>query len=199
MYAKISMEAEARGTAQHRDRLLAGLTGRVIEVGAGNGLNFSHYPPTVSEVVALEPEDSLRAMAEHASGAAAVPVRIVAGHVDALPADDESFDAAVASLMLCSVASPTTALAELHRVLKPGGELRFFEHVRSTNPVFGLLEDAITPLWTRASGGCHLNRDTTDAIRTAGFRIDALRRFTYAPTRFIPPHAHILGTARKAG
>lgn len=196
MYERISAESERRGTAEHRDRVLAGLTGRVIEVGAGNGMNFSHYPDTVTEVVAVEPDDHLRGLAEQATARAAVAVRVVAGHATALPADDASFDAAVTSLVLCSLPDVPAALAEIRRVLKPGGELRFFEHVRSAKPWFGLLEDAITPLWSRVGGGCHPNRDTTAAIRAAGFDIEDLDRFSYAPLRFYPSHAHILGRAR---
>jgi len=196
MYERISVESEQRGTAEHRDRALAGLSGRVIEVGAGNGLNFGHYPGTVTEVLAVEPEDRLRALAEEAAATAPVPVRVVAGHADALPAQDATFDAAVASLVLCSVPDPAGALAEIRRVLRPGGQLRFFEHVRSANPLLGLAQDAITPLWSRVGGGCHPNRDTAAAIRAAGFHVEQLDRFCYAPLRFVPPHTHILGRAR---
>ena len=195
MYERISRESERRGTAEHRDRALAGLAGRVIEVGAGNGLNFGHYPNSVTEVLAVEPEDRLRALAEQAATQAPVPVRVVPGHADALPAADATFDAAVASLVLCSVPQVAGALAEIRRVLIPGGELRFFEHVRSGWPLLGLLQDAITPLWSAAAGGCHPNRDTAAAIRTAGFHIEQLDRFCYAPLRFIPAHAHVLGRA----
>jgi ubiquinone/menaquinone biosynthesis C-methylase UbiE len=197
MYERISAEAERRGTAAHRDRVLAGLAGRVIEVGAGNGLNFVHYPPTVEQVVAVEPEDRLRVLAEAAAKTAPVPVRVVAGHAGALPGEDGEFDAAVASLVLCSVADVAAALAEIRRVLRPGGQLRFFEHVRSSKPWWGLLQDALTPLWSRAGAGCHLNRDTAAAIRAAGFDVDQLERIYYAPLRFVPPHAHILGRAHR--
>jgi ubiquinone/menaquinone biosynthesis C-methylase UbiE len=196
MYEQMSAESERRGTAEHRGRALAGLTGRVIEVGAGNGMNFSHYPDTVTDVVAVEPEDYLRALAERAAAAAPVPVRVLAGHATALPVEDNRFDAAVASLVLCSIPDTRAALAEMQRVLKPDGELRFFEHVRSEKPWFGLLEDAIAPLQSRIGGGCHPNRDTAAAIRAAGFNIEELDRFYYAPVRFYPSHAHILGRAR---
>lgn len=198
MYERVSQESEQRGTAEHRHRALAGLSGRVVEVGAGNGMNFAHYPATVTEVLAVEPDNSLRRVAERTASYAPVPVHVVAGHAGALPAEDDSVDAAVASLMLCSVPDVPDALAEIHRVLRPTAELRFFEHVRSDNPVYGLLEDAITPLWSRAGGGCHLNRDTAAAIRAAGFQIDQLDRISYAPLRFLPRHAHILGRAHPA-
>ncbi|MFB9908996.1 class I SAM-dependent methyltransferase [Allokutzneria oryzae] len=196
MYERISAEAEQRGTAEYRDRVLAGLSGRVIEVGAGNGLNFDHYPATVVEVVAVEPEDRLRALAERAAERAPVPVRVVPGHAGALPAEDGMFDAAVASLVLCSIADVPAALKEIRRALRPGGELRFLEHVRSTNPLLGLLQDALTPLWSRTGGGCRLNRDTAEAIRAADFQVERLERVHYSPLRFVPPHAHILGCAR---
>jgi ubiquinone/menaquinone biosynthesis C-methylase UbiE len=199
MYEKISAESERRGTAEHRDRALAGLTGRVIEVGAGNGMNFRHYPDTVTEVVAVEPENNLRALAERAAASSPVPVKVVAGHGDALLFDDASFDAAVVSLVLCSVPEPQRFLGEVRRVLKPGGELRFFEHVRSARPLLGVFQDVITPVWSAIGGGCHLNRDSRAAIEAAGFEIDDLDRFTYAPLKFVPPHAHILGRARKPG
>lgn len=195
MYERTSAESEQRGTAEYRDQALAELAGRVIEIGAGNGLNFSHYPATVTEVVAVEPENWLRGLAEEAAESAPVPVRVVPGHAEDLPADDDSFDAAVAFLVLCSVPDVGAALAETRRVLRPGGQLLFFEHVRSANRLLGLVQDAVTPLWIRTAGGCRINRDLAAAITDAGFHIESLQRLSYAPLRFVPPHAHILGRA----
>ncbi len=197
MYERISADSERRGTAGYRDRTLAGLSGRVLEVGAGNGLNFGHYPATVTEVVAIEPEDRLRAVAERAAARAGVPIRVVAGHADDLPSSGGAFDAAVASLVLCSVPDPGRSLAELYRVVKPGGQLRFFEHVRSARAAIGAFQALVTPLWAAAGGGCRLDRDTAAAIAAAGFTIEDLDRVYYRPLQFIPAHAHILGRARK--
>jgi ubiquinone/menaquinone biosynthesis C-methylase UbiE len=196
-YVKFSAESERRGAGEHRVRALVGVSGRVLEIGAGNGMNFRHYPATVREVVALEPDDTLRALAEGAAAIAPVPITVIAGHGDALPFFDASFDAAVVSLVLCSVPDPRHFLAEVRRVLRPGGELRFFEHVRSNTAMLGTLQDVITPLWSAMGGGCHLNRDSRADIASAGFDIDELDRFSYRPVKFVPAHAHILGRAHK--
>ncbi|PZS03141.1 MAG: SAM-dependent methyltransferase [Pseudonocardiales bacterium] len=195
-YQRIAAQSDARGGAAHRQRLLGGLSGRVIEVGAGNGRNFAHYPATVTEVVAVEPEDRLRAFARHAAVAAPVPITVLAGHADALPADDQSCNAAVVSLVLCSVPDPAGTLAEIRRVLRPNGQLRVYEHVRSAG-WRGRIEDVITPIWSRAGGGCHPNRNTAEAIREAGFTIDDLDRFMFRFMPLLPAAAHILGTARR--
>jgi ubiquinone/menaquinone biosynthesis C-methylase UbiE len=134
-------------------------------------------------------------MARRAAESARTPVTVVAGHADALPAEDGTFDAAVLSLVLCSVPDPATALAEVRRVLRPGGRLFFYEHVRSERPVLARIEDLASPLWSRAAGGCHLNRDLAAAIRAAGFQVTWIERFRYRPVRFGPGQAHILGTA----
>lgn len=198
MYARMAEQFEAKGGAQHREEMLEGAAGRVIEVGAGTGLNFHHYPSTVTEVVAVEPESFLRAKAEDAARSAPVPVRVVSGTADALPVDDESFDVAVASLVLCSVPDQASALAEIRRVLKPGGELRFYEHVRSQNPRFARRQRRVDYIWPRAAGGCHTGRATGEAIEHAGFVIETKRDFTFRPsllTIFVSPH--VIGVAHK--
>jgi len=198
MYAATSGKVEARGAALHRRELLAGLTGRVIEVGAGNGLNFAHYPPTVTLVVAVEPEPHLRVLAVESAATAPVPVQVIGGLAEALPAQTASFDAGVASLVLCSVGKQKAALGELFRVIRPGGELRFYEHVRATTPVLGpLLRLAEASFWPLIAGGCHPARDTETAIGQAGFVIEALREFRFSPSRPLPAIPHILGLARR--
>ncbi|WP_331753129.1 class I SAM-dependent methyltransferase (plasmid) [Streptomyces sp. NBC_00637] len=196
-YLKIAREADRRGGAEHRRRLLDGLTGRVLEVGAGQGRNFRHYPDTVDHVVALEPDETLRTAAEQAAATAPVPMTVRAGHAGELPGEDGEFDAVVYSLVLCSVGDPAAALAEAARVLRPGGRLRFYEHVRSPRRWAALLEDAVTPLWRRAAGGCHPNRDTEAAIRAAGFTIDHVDRFGFSFSPLAPDTTHIIGSATR--
>jgi len=180
----------------HRDELLTGLSGRVIEVGAGAGSNFAHYPATVKEVVAVEPEPYLRGQARVAAGRAHVPIEVVDGVADELPADDASFDAAVASLVLCTVPDQARALAELHRVLRAGGELRFYEHVRSDRPGLAFTQRAVDQMfWPRAFGGCHTARDTPGAIAAAGFELEQLRRMWVNPVPVVASHA--IGRARR--
>jgi SAM-dependent methyltransferase len=134
VYAFIGARAEDAGQGEHRDELLAGLTGRVVEVGAGDGLNFEHYPETVDEVIAIEPEPYLRERAERTAANARVPVTVLDGVAETLPLADASVDAGVLALVLCSVPSQAAALAELRRVLRPGGELRFYEHCARAEP-----------------------------------------------------------------
>jgi SAM-dependent methyltransferase len=120
IYAKVAEAGERRGGAEHRRRLLAGLSGRVIEMGAGSGANFSHYPATVSEVVAVEPERYLRERAQRAAAQAPVAVSVLDGVGDRLPGEAGSFDAGVSALVLCTVPHQQAALAELLRVIRPG-------------------------------------------------------------------------------
>ena len=197
VYACLSPAADRRGQAEHREEVLANLSGRVLELGAGNGLNFQHYPEAVTEVLAVEPEDYLRGQAQHAAVGAGVPVTVVDAVADRLPFDDGSFDAAVASLVLCSVPDQARALAELHRVVRPGGELRFYEHVRPNNPRKAALWQRLDDwnIWPRIAGGCHAARDTETAIRAAGFEIEESRRFPFKAGPVAAPH--ILGVARR--
>lgn len=198
MYARMAKEFEAKGAAEHRDEALAGLAGRVVEVGAGTGANFGHYPATVTEVVAVEPEPYLREIAERAAVSAPVPVTVLDGVADRLPLDDASCDAGVASLVLCTVDDPAAALAELRRVICPGGELRFFEHVRAATPGFARFQRIVDVAWPHLGGGCHASRDTVDAIEAAGFLIEKLHPFTFRPSLVVTPVApHVIGVARR--
>jgi ubiquinone/menaquinone biosynthesis C-methylase UbiE len=199
MYLRSAASAEKRGASDHRRRLLEGLSGTVVEIGAGHGLNLPLYPPEVTEVVAIEPEPTLRKQAETAADRAYVPIRVLAGVADELPLEDASVDAAVASLVLCSVPDQQRALAEIRRVLRPQGELRFYEHVVPRCQPKRLLLQVVdrSGLWPRIAGGCHPARDTTDAIMQAGFDIEQIERFGFSAQRFEPLIPHILGSARR--
>jgi ubiquinone/menaquinone biosynthesis C-methylase UbiE len=197
LYARQSEQAERIGLAARRAQLLGGLRGRVVEIGAGNGLNFAHYPASVTEVVAAEPERHLRALAEHAAREAPVPVTVVNAVAEKLPWPDDAFDAAVVSLVLCSVANVEAALAELRRVLHPGGELRFLEHVASPRPAVRAVQRAAdATVWPHLSGGCHLARASDRLIEAAGFAIETCERFTFRIPPLDPPKTHVLGVAR---
>jgi ubiquinone/menaquinone biosynthesis C-methylase UbiE len=200
MYLRSAAGAEERGATDHRRRLLEGLRGTVVEIGAGHGLNFPLYPPEVTEVVAIEPEPTLRSHAQTAAESANVPIRVLAGVGDELPLEDQSADAVVASLVLCSVPDQPRALSEIRRVLRSEGELRFYEHVIPRCQPKRLLLQAIdrSGLWPAIAGGCHPARDTTEAIMQAGFDIEEIERFGFSAQRFQPLIPHILGTARRA-
>lgn len=202
VFARLYLRSVTRRTAggedEYRRRLVHGLAGRVIELGAGSGINFAFYPATVEHVLAVEPEPRLRAECMENAARAPVPVTVVDGVSGRLPAGNESLDAAVASLVLCSVPDQHRALAEFRRVLRPDGELRFYEHVIARQPLAAALQRlADATIWPRIAGGCHMSRDTCAAIERAGFTIDSCERFTFSPGPPVPPVAHILGVGRR--
>ncbi|GAA2212637.1 hypothetical protein GCM10009850_080990 [Nonomuraea monospora] len=176
-----------------RGRLLAGLRGRVLELGAGDGVKLSCYPADVTEIVLVEPDPFLRAAARGVADRLATPVRILDGSLLALPVADGSCDAVVCSLVLCCSARVRETLAEVRRVLAPRGELRFYEHQRSGNPLVTLAERLVTPFWALAAGGCHPARDTLAAIRRAGFTVESAERFAFRHFE------HVIGVARPTG
>ncbi len=199
LYSRLSPAMERSGMGEHRDHLLAGLTGLVVEVGAGDGANFPHYPAGVERVVAVEPEPYLRGRASERAARLPVAINVVDAVAERLPLPDASFDAGVVSLALCSVRDPHAALQELHRVIRPGGELRFFEHVRSRSPAMRQVQRVLdASVWPVLAGGCHSGRDTAAAIATAGFAIENMRsiRFPDIPLP-TPVSEHIDGVARR--
>ncbi len=192
-----SQESEAQLAC--RRELLTGIGGRVLELGAGDGRNFAFYPPAVEQVVAVEPEPYMRRRAQERADGAPVPLQVADGVADALPFADASFDAAVASLVLCSVPDQGRALAELRRVIRVGGELRFYEHVQADGGALRVFLTAMdrSTIYPRLAGGCHPARATLNAIRAAGFEILACRSFGLKLGALQPRIPHILGVARR--
>jgi ubiquinone/menaquinone biosynthesis C-methylase UbiE len=197
--ARASAIEERRGGAERRRQLLDGLSGRVLEVGAGSGVSFAHYPSSVSELIAIEPEPTLRERAFQAAEAAPVPVRVLEGVAEGIPLPDGSMDAAVFAGVLCSVAEPRRVLDEARRVLRGGGELRFYEHVVARNPrLRGLQRLLDATVWPRLFGDCHTTRDTESTLSASGFTIEERERFSFRPTLLGTPVApRILGRARR--
>jgi len=158
------------GGADHRRRLVEQAAGEVLEIGAGTGRNLPRYR-TATRVVALEPAPGMRARAQQAARAARVAVEVVDGRAEDLPFPDTTFDTVVASLVLCTVPDPAGTLAEARRVLRPGGALRFYQHVRADDPQLARWQDRLERPWGWVAGGCHPNRDVVAAITAAGFRV----------------------------
>lgn len=174
---------------------LAGLSGRVLEVGAGTGTNFEFYPATVTEVVAVEPEYRLAALARRAADRAAIPVTVTGDTVEQF-ADSEPFDAVVCSLVLCSVDDPESVVGQLVSQLKPGGELRYLEHVAGPGARGRLQRFADATFWPRLLGNCHTHRHTEETIAGAGFRItDARREWTFPRWAPVPVAEFAIGVA----
>jgi len=204
-YRRLSASLEDRGLGEARQRLLAGLAGTVVEVGGGDGANLRHLPAGVDRVVLVEPEPWLRARArEEAARLAARPgapaYDVVDGLADALPLGDGEADAVVVSLVLCSVPDPVAAVAEARRVLRPGGELRFLEHVRG-GPVQARAQALLDrTVWPRLFGGCHCGRDALAALAAGGLPATDVehRRFPRGRAgRLVPVAPHVAGRSVK--
>jgi ubiquinone/menaquinone biosynthesis C-methylase UbiE len=198
-YPKAARSLEDRGLGEQRARLLAGLSGRVLEVGAGHGANLTHYPGAVTELVAVEPEEALRDLARERAEELGLKATVLEGQAEQLAFENDSFDAVVTTLVLCSVEDQALALAEIHRVLKPGGRLVLLEHVASANRNIRALEylfDVV--VWSHVFGGCHTSRDTGAALTAAGFDTDGLeaRRLPFLPYP-LKVSPHLAGEARK--
>ncbi|MGE2730185.1 class I SAM-dependent methyltransferase [Mycolicibacterium vaccae] len=178
-----------------RRQNLEGLTGRVLEVGAGTGTNFEFYPGTVAEVVAVEPEVRLAEHAKQAAVRAAVPITVTTDTVEHFR-DTAPFDAVVCSLVLCSVEDPASVIESLRSMLRPGGQLRYLEHIAGTGARAGLQKVADATLWPRLFGNCHTHRHTEETIADAGFTLsDARREWTFPRWAPLPVGEFALGVA----
>ena len=183
-----------------RTENLTGLSGRVLEVGAGTGTNFAYYPASVTEVVAVEPERRLAPRAREVAAKAPVPVTVTTGTVEKflIDTDGKPFDAVVCSLVLCSINDPDNVLRQVFSLVRPGGELRYLEHVGSPGLRGRLQKLADATVWPRLMGNCHTHRDTEASIVGAGFAVDRTRSEPALPAWFPTPVAeYTIGRALK--
>lgn len=188
-------QVDTLGSADHRRRLVEHAAGQVLEIGAGTGRNLPLYRHA-TRVVALKPGPGMWARAHQAARAAPVAVEILDGTAEDLPFPDASFDTVIASLVLCTVPDLAGALAEARRVLRPGGRLRFYQHVRADDPRLARWQDRMERPWGWLAGGCYPNRDVVAAITAAWFRVLELDRFDF---QIMPPlvRPHVLGVAER--
>jgi SAM-dependent methyltransferase len=187
--------AERAGMRRHRRDLLARARGRTLEIGAGTGLNLEHYPRLLADLVLAEPDPWMRRHLERAVRRAGDRARVIAAPAERLPVEDATIDTVVATLVLCTVDDPGSALREIARVLAPGGRLLLIEHVRSGSPALARWQDRLATPWRHFAEGCHCNRATTQAIGDAGFDLDVYP----AAWRTMPPIVRplIIGAATR--
>lgn len=172
MYERTMARTEDAGLRDWRHELLADVSGEVLELGAGTGLNLAHYGDGVTRLVLTEPDRHMRRQLEERAAALTLPVEVVDAGAERLPFDDASFDVVVSTLVLCSVADPAASLREVHRVLRPGGRFVYLEHVvADEGTARRTWQHRLEPLWKRVAGNCHVTRDTAASIGAAGFEL----------------------------
>src|SRR6266542_5774861 len=170
IYDRMAAPEERRFMGEVRAEVAGGARGKILEIGAGTGLNFPHYRDG-AQVIATEPDPYMRQRAQRRLMESGKHIELHEASAEELPFESDSFDTVVGTLVMCSVAHPQRALAEIRRVLKPGGEYRFYEHVRYEGAFGSFWQDAVLPVWRWFGAGCHPNRDTGRLIREAGFEI----------------------------
>jgi ubiquinone/menaquinone biosynthesis C-methylase UbiE len=185
IYDRFLMGASQQaGLADKRREALAAASGEVLEIGAGTGLNLAAYPREgITRLVCTEPNAAMSRQLEARSDEAPVEIEVVAASAEKLPFEDASFDCVTGTLVLCEASSPAAALAEIARVLRPGGQYLFLEHVRSVDHDHARKQDRWAPIWRSVSGGCNCNRDTLATIKASPLTVDKaeLGRFPKAP------------------
>jgi len=178
LYDRVMQRSEAKCLAKWRKDLLASVSGDLLEVGAGTGVNLPLYPTTIRRLVMAEPDPHMRArLAERITLSGSIPAQISDGSLESLPFSDGEFDVVSCMLVLCSVADPSRAIGEIRRVLRPAGRLVFLEHVAAVDRSETLKwQRRLEPLWKRVSGNCHFTRRTEETILDGGFEIDTIHR-----------------------
>jgi ubiquinone/menaquinone biosynthesis C-methylase UbiE len=194
-YDRFMDRIDLGGAAEHRRRLVEEAGGEVLEIGAGTGKNLPFYG-AAERVAALEPDPAMRARARQTAREARVPVEVVEGDGMALPFPDASIDTLVFSLVLCTVPDLERALTESHRVLRLGGKLRFYEHVRAADPRVARWQDRLERPWGWVGSGCRPNRDTASAVAAAGFIVLSLEEFDF-PVMPVIVRPHVIGIAER--
>ena len=174
----VDLVLSGRQFTELRARVAADLDGEVLEVGFGSGRNVPHYPPGVKRVLAVDPAEVGRTLARHRLAASPVPVEFVGLDGENLPMPDESVDHVLTTWTLCTIPDVDRALAEMRRVLRPGGAVHFLEHGRSADPKVARWQDRLTPLQRKVAGGCHLNRPVERLITDAGLRVTKLETYS---------------------
>jgi ubiquinone/menaquinone biosynthesis C-methylase UbiE len=193
-YDRVMAGSEKAVLRGHREALLGRVAGRVIEIGGGTGVNLPFYGNAVEELVITEPEEPMARRLERKLADYSLPVKVVRARAEELPFEDQSFDFAVSTLVLCTVEDPKRALEEIHRLLKPNGQLLFVEHVRADDPRLARWQDRFHGFQFRFAYGCHCNRRTLESIEGAGFEVAEL---SHDRLRKAPPYVRplIVGAA----
>jgi ubiquinone/menaquinone biosynthesis C-methylase UbiE len=176
VYDRLMASTERAGLADRRAALITDARGATLELGAGTGLNLRHYPDAVTELVLTEPDSHMARRLRSRVADAGRPVEVVEAPAERLPLEDARFDTAVVTLVLCTVKEPAQALAEIARVLKPGGRLLFIEHVRADASGLVRWQDRLERPWGWIAGGCHPNRDTVGSLDASALRVESVER-----------------------
>jgi ubiquinone/menaquinone biosynthesis C-methylase UbiE len=187
---------ELAGVRRLRRQALAPARGRVVELGAGTGLNLRHYPQGLDALVLVEPDPAMRRRLARRVRRRGADVRIVDATAERLPLDDHTVDTVVITFVLCTVDDPQRALDEIRRVLRPEGELLFVEHVRARSTRRAHWQDRLSGPWRRFACGCRCNRATLELMRACGFEVDAAEAAWHAMPPIVRPLA--VGRARPA-
>ena len=188
IYDPLLWVGERAGMAQRRSALLSQATGRVLELGAGTGLNLPHYPDNLDELVMTEPSPPMVARLERRAKKAGIPTSVMTADAERLPFEDDSFDTVVSTLVLCTVDDPHQVIKEIARVLRPGGELLFLEHVRSDSPRLARWQDRLHRPWHAFAAGCNANRPTVDMLRESSLSVEEVEhdRWKWMPALVHP-------------